>query len=410
MLSTSSYLFCFFRHHLQSRRLVLFLALGVVSVLLVACGLVSGKPSTSAPNGFDDPHELQQACAERQRAINEWEQDELEKLAEKWADGEITLLRGAMEGEKIEEEATSMRLELEDACQEKEKELLASAQEGPNEPKARMRLRSPTNTPGPATVPAFVAPTWTPEPTKIPEPTWTPAPTFTPEPTWTPEPSPTPTATPLPTPTMTLQELAQTNSVQCVGKFSNYTGERVSVGNDMPYEAITLEDGSAYVKAGYFSVLYMDHNGEPHFKYWRYLPGPVRGTFDCREIGYDEYPTPTPVATKGEARIKQVAAIAAEVCRTWTYEWEERKTFFDGDGRFHLEEIRPLNEFYALGRARHLIGHQPANIFKRGVDWHRGADRYLIYSVEDNTCRETGVSARAWNTWPEVVPELESAR
>ena len=65
-------------------------------------------PATKPPFG--------RRAATRESAIDEWEKKEGDKLAERWADGKITLLRVAIEAEKIEEKANAMRDELRDNC------------------------------------------------------------------------------------------------------------------------------------------------------------------------------------------------------------------------------------------------------------------------------------------------------
>ena len=244
--------------------------------------------------------------------------------------------------------------------------------------------------------------TATPEPTDTPVPgptvpTWTPGPTYTPAPTWTPMPSPTPTITPGPTPTPTLRDLAVTNAPQCLPP-ENRTA---SILRDKDrYGVIADEGGTALVKAKL---------PEQGWRYWRYEPGPVRGTFACKPVNYEAYPIPTPVALTGEGRTMQVAAMADEVCRTWVREWNGRGTFtnieYDSyyDRKFRLVEVRPANEEWALARVSGEWAY--ADDFVQ--QWSSLGDIYLVYSLDSHTCVETEYSARAWQIWPEIPPTLE---
>ena len=233
--------------------------------------------------------------------------------------------------------------------------------------------------------------TATPEPTDTPVPgptvpTWTPGPTYTLAPTWTPMPSPTPTITPGPTPTPTLRDLAVTNAPQCLPP-ENRTA---SILRDKDrYGVIADEGGTALVKANL---------PEQGWRYWRYEPGPVRGTFACKQIGYEEYPTLTPVAEAGEARIRQVAEVAEEICRA-AMELKEPR-----EGVFTLNEIRPASEDWALARVTHIV--KDPHIVGRTA-WLPRPDRYLVYVVATHTCSQTEYSALAWSIWPEIPPTLE---
>ena len=66
-----------------------------------------------------------------------------------------------------------------------------------------------------------------------------------------------------------------------------------------------------------------------YYRYWRYEPGPVSGTFACKEINFLEYPVPTLAATGGEARILEVAALASESCRKLGQGMAGRKHLFE---------------------------------------------------------------------------------
>ena len=150
-----------------------------------------------------------------------------------------------------------------------------------------------------AQTPQIVVVTATPEPTATANPGPT-VPTWTPEPTWTPQPSPTPTKTPLPTPTLTLLEQARINAKQCID-----TQERSAINEEFPEEILPSPSGSAFVKAGYYgSTGWRDHRGRwnpsgmpQYYRYWRYEPGPVSGTYACKEIPFQEYPAPNPCST-----------------------------------------------------------------------------------------------------------------
>ena len=252
-------------------------------------------------------------------------------------------------------------------------------------------------------------------PTSTPEPTWTPEPTPIPKPTRTPQPSPTPTKTPLPTPTFTLLERTRMNAGQCAKGGSE-------VGGKSPKEILPQADGSAFVKAAYYTdpggrrrvsggTTAVPPESPPHYRYWRYEPGPATDAFTCEAISYLEYPAPTLTTTEGEARIEEVANLADESCRNWIRAWREGNTFLDtqaveargsqGYGhRFSIEEIRPVNEGFALVLVNHRYGVR---------DWNDQHDAYIyiVYDVGDNSCRETEYAGEAWFRWPGVPPELK---
>ena len=146
-----------------------------------------------------------------------------------------------------------------------------------------------------SSTPQIVVVTATPEPTATAN-TGPTVPTWTPEPTWTPHPSPTPTKTPLPTFTPTLLEQALINAKQCID-----TKERSAINEKFPEEITPSPSGSALVKAGFYgytgSFNYRGHWSPPslplYYRYWRYEPGPVSGSFACKEISFQEYPRPT---------------------------------------------------------------------------------------------------------------------
>ena len=265
--------------------------------------------------------------------------------------------------------------------------------------------------------------TATPEPvrreTSSPVPTSS-VPTWTPEPTWTPQPSPTPTMTPEPTSTPTLQEAAFVNAEQCIA-----SEERSNIDNEMPGEVIASEDGSAFVKAGFYgnAVSYNSSgNGRPasmplRYRYWKYEPGPVAGSFACKDISFDEYPLPTVTSATGEARILEVTQLADESCRNWINVWQQGDTFLDtqsmtvklSDGgpqyshRFGISEIRPATEQFAFVLVDH---HQRVNpVHLDSSNWHT-LPMYMIYEFAGNTCRETEYSSEAWDAWPEIISEL----
>ena len=213
-------------------------------------------------------------------------------------------------------------------------------------------------------------------------------PTWTPEPTWTPQPTPTPT--PLPTSTPTLPELAVQNAPQCVSEYDSEqsTPDLKRHEGEQPLEVITLEDGSAFIKAGFWGRTIS------RYVYWHYQPGPVYGSFGCKVVDYDAYPTPPP-APSGEQRIRQVASLAEEACLSWA-----------GTGFLWIEEVRPTSEDIALVRMRHETPGRSYST-RNGMgftDWKRQPDRFLAYSTNDNACTENEYARRAWQEWPEVLP------
>lgn len=139
----------------------------------------------------------------------------------------------------------------------------------------------------------------------------------------------------------------------------------------------------------------------PHYRYWRYEPNPASSDSHCTAISHSEYPAPIPTATEGEARIKDVAAFADESCRNWVRAWREGNTFLDTrvmgptvyERRFSIEEVRPVNEGFALVLVQHRNDQRDHPI-------------YMIYDIGDHSCRETEYAAEAWLSWPETPPEL----
>ena len=93
---------------------------------VVACGMIGGKPSTSAPGGIDDPAEMQQACAERQTAIDEWERDKLRGLDDDFFEGRKEFFEAEGEQKRVIEEAEAMRWDLGLDCTKKSYELSQS--------------------------------------------------------------------------------------------------------------------------------------------------------------------------------------------------------------------------------------------------------------------------------------------
>ena len=180
-------------HRPHVRPVVLLLVLLLVPTA-ISCGVIGGKPSTSAPGGFDDPDELLWACGERHQEIIEWAEREERRIADDFIDGEITLLRGAVEYERVEQETDTMRSDLSDNC-EAEADKLRAAVNRFDESRSRVSRPLPTATPARVKrVAAAPRPTSTPRPTRMQVPTLTSAPTPTPVPNLT----PTPTLTPVP--------------------------------------------------------------------------------------------------------------------------------------------------------------------------------------------------------------------
>ena len=81
--------------------------------------MIGGKPSTSAPRGADGLTEFWESCEERERAIDDWEERKEISAAEDLIDGKITFLRLAVEIERINEEADTLRRDLSDNCKAK---------------------------------------------------------------------------------------------------------------------------------------------------------------------------------------------------------------------------------------------------------------------------------------------------
>lgn len=365
----------------------------LIAGALIACGIVSGKPSTSAPGSVENLSEFWEACEDREDAIDEWAEKEEISVTEDFADGKITFLRAGIEYERIEEEADALRDELRDNCEAKVNEAKA---------KRDISIREESNT--------------TPREER--------APTWTPEPTWTPGPSPTPTKTPTPTPTPTLLEQARTNGAKCISGGRTGDGDR--------REVLADESGSAYVKAG----LYKDPAGRErvsggttgvppetpnHFRYWRYGQETGSSNFACKEISFMEYPAPVLKAPKGRARVQEVADLADESCRNWVRIWREGETFLNTEKRtakrggwptrfqLRIEETRPVNERFALVLVHHRHQYQtharPIGGRATWSGWSTGRI-YMVYDVTDNKCRETEYAANAWDFLPEVAPEL----
>ena len=111
------------------RSVVLSIAI-LAAALLLACGLASGKPSTSAPEGFNNPDELLIACGELSEAISDWERAELRtKIQEQDDDivqGRKSWEEATAELEQIQGEAGRMKDELDADCAERAEELRQS--------------------------------------------------------------------------------------------------------------------------------------------------------------------------------------------------------------------------------------------------------------------------------------------
>ena len=153
-------------HRPHVRPVVLLLVLLLVPTA-ISCGVIGGKPSTSAPGGFDDPDELLWACGERHQDIIEWAEREERRIADDFIDGEITLLRGAVEYERVEQEADTMRGDLSDNC-EAEADKLRAAVNRFDESRSRVSRPLPTATPARVKrVAAAPRPTSTPRPTRM---------------------------------------------------------------------------------------------------------------------------------------------------------------------------------------------------------------------------------------------------
>lgn len=104
-----------------------FFCLVLVTILLVACGDASGKPSTSAPGGFNDPDALWYACMQRETEINDWTTAKLWELANDLIEDRKSLVDVTAEEERINRENGQMKLDLESNCAETDEELQLSA-------------------------------------------------------------------------------------------------------------------------------------------------------------------------------------------------------------------------------------------------------------------------------------------
>ena len=88
----------------------------VPMLVLLACNGLGSSPNTSAPGGVDEVVEFWEACEEREDAIDDWEEREMRKLEEDFADGDRTLMGSMVKYELIEEDADAYREELMDNC------------------------------------------------------------------------------------------------------------------------------------------------------------------------------------------------------------------------------------------------------------------------------------------------------
>ena len=91
----------------------------IFSLFLLGCDFATlplGKPSTSAPRNTSDIVAFWEACEERERKIDEWEERENEKLEDAWIEGDRGLLQTGAKALKVEEEAEEMRRELMENC------------------------------------------------------------------------------------------------------------------------------------------------------------------------------------------------------------------------------------------------------------------------------------------------------
>ena len=109
------------------RRSAAFSVAIIATVLLLACGIVSGKPSTSAPGGINDPDELWDACNERFSEIDDWARTKSEELDDDFFQGRKDFLDAATEQKQVLEDAGRMRSELDANCAEKADELRQAA-------------------------------------------------------------------------------------------------------------------------------------------------------------------------------------------------------------------------------------------------------------------------------------------
>ena len=102
--------------------LILVLFLSLMSAV-TGCGVVGGKPSTSAPGG-SNPLDVLEACGEREIEIDAWDESQKKQIEDDFADGKRDLLQLLVKQEGIEEEARDLRQELRDNCQKKVNNLL----------------------------------------------------------------------------------------------------------------------------------------------------------------------------------------------------------------------------------------------------------------------------------------------
>ena len=86
-------------------------ALLLILLLMAAflsCGVVGGKPSTSAPGGIDNPDELLRACSERDREIDEWKRREERKLEDDFIEEGKSIWQIAARLDQIDRDARAM--------------------------------------------------------------------------------------------------------------------------------------------------------------------------------------------------------------------------------------------------------------------------------------------------------------
>lgn len=117
-----------------------------------------------------------------------------------------------------------------------------------------------------------------------------------------------------------------------------------------------------------------------------------------------------------------MAELSDESCRNWLRVWRDGETFLDTHARqyvrgsnepdrrfFRIRETRPLNERYALVWVDHEHNEIRGYRIGRRPIWDQGRTDpiYMVYDVQDNSCRETTYAAGAWLNWPKVPPELE---
>ena len=96
--------------------LICILLFSCFALSLLACnGLAIGKPSTSAPRASDS-YEHQNLCAEKRRAIDDWQQEQKRKIEDEWVDEERGFLQSITKMQRMEEEADAMRRTLRQNC------------------------------------------------------------------------------------------------------------------------------------------------------------------------------------------------------------------------------------------------------------------------------------------------------